>query len=107
LRGWPGAITASLAFIVPAAALMTLVAAGSLILPDQPWVRGALIGIQVAVTGVLVSAMVKLARSEARDRWLAATIVASCALGFFLHAAIVVVGAGLIGAALGAGRADE
>jgi chromate transport protein ChrA len=66
-----------------------------------------LIGIQVAVTGVLVSAMVKLARSEARDRWLAATIVASCALGFFLHAAIVVVGAGLIGAALGAGRADE
>lgn len=107
LRGWPGAIVASLAFILPAALLMVLVAAGSLMLPDHPSVRGALAGIQIAVVGLLASAMVKLARSEARDRRLVGVLAASCILGFFLHAAILVVGAGLIGAALGAGRTDE
>jgi chromate transporter len=106
LRGWPGAIVASAAFILPAAVLMMLLAAGSFMLPDQRWVQGALTGIQVAVVGLLVSAMVKLARSEAANRWLAAVLVTSCVLGFVLHAALVVVGAGLIGAAF-AGRSDE
>ncbi|MBI4207250.1 MAG: chromate transporter [Betaproteobacteria bacterium] len=106
LHGWPGAIIAAAAFIAPAAALMTAVAAGSLALPDQPWVRGALAGVQVGVVGLLAAAMWRLARSEAGSPVLAVVLVASCVLGFFVHAVVIVVGAGLIGALLGGGRGD-
>jgi chromate transporter len=107
LHGWPGALVASVAFIAPAAALMMAVAAGSLALPDQPWVRGALTGIQVGVVGLLAAAMVKLARSEARNAMLMAVLAASCILGFLVPAVLVVVGAGLIGAVIGRGGRDE
>ena len=107
LRGWPGALVAAVAFIIPAAALMIAVAAGSLMLPDQPWVRGALTGIQIAVVGLLFAAMVRLARSEAKGLILTAVLGASCVLGFFVHAVILVVGAGVIGAAFGTEPSDE
>ena len=107
LRGWPGAIVAAFAFIAPAAALMIAAAAGSLMLPDQPWVRGALTGLQVAVVGLLVAAMLRLARSEAKSIVLASILIAASVLGFFVHAAIVVVGAGIIGALVGVERANE
>src|SRR5215213_8245209 len=56
LRGWPGALVAAVAFILPAATMMTAAAAGSLILPEHLWVKGAMIGIQVAVVGLLAAA---------------------------------------------------
>ena len=98
LRGWPGAFVAAVAFILPAATMMTAVAAGSLILPEHPWVKGAMTGIQVAVVGLLAAAMVRLARSEAKGLVLTAVVAASGVLGFFVHAIVVMVGAGLIGA---------
>lgn len=98
LNGWPGALVAAIAFITPAAAMMIVVAAASLALPDQPWVRGALTGVQVSVVGLLAAAMWRLARSEAKGLALTAVLLTSCVLGFFLHALIVVIGAGLIGA---------
>jgi chromate transporter len=97
MRGWPGALIAATAFIAPATLLMIAVAAGSLALPDAPWVQGALSGIQVGVVGLLAAAMWRLARSEAKSRKLIAVLVASSVLGFFVHAVIVVVGAGLVG----------
>src|SRR5467141_2574267 len=42
MGGWPGAIVAAIAFLLPALALMTVAAAAVLALPDPPWVRGAL-----------------------------------------------------------------
>jgi chromate transporter len=106
LRGWPGALIAAAAFIAPAAALMTAVAAASLGLPDEPWVRGALTGIQVAVVGLVTAAMWRLARSSASGPILTAVLLASAVLGFVVHAVIIVVGAGLLGALLGAERGD-
>lgn len=106
LRGWPGALVAAAAFIAPAATLMIVVAAASLALPDQPWVQGALTGVQVSVVGLLAAAMWRLARSQAKGSMLTAVLLASCVLGFFVHALIVVVGAGLIGALFGAERSD-
>ncbi|MEK6712251.1 MAG: chromate transporter, partial [Nitrospinota bacterium] len=55
LRGWPGALAAALAFIAPAAVLMTAAAALTASLPDAPWARGALMGVQAAVAGLLAS----------------------------------------------------
>lgn len=106
LRGWPGAIVATTAFIAPAAALMIAAAAASLALPDLPWVRGALTGVQVGVVGLVAVAMWRLARSNARGPALAAILLTSCVLGFFLHAVVIVVGAGIIGMLLGAERGD-
>ncbi len=98
LRGWPGALVGACTFIAPAAALMIMVAAGSLALPDKVWVKTALIGMQVAVVGLLAGAMWRLARSEARGAMLGAVLLGSCMLGFFVHAVMIVVGAGLVGA---------
>jgi chromate transporter len=100
LGGWPGALVAAVAFIAPATAQMIVVAAASLALPDSPWVSGALAGVQVGVVGLLAASMWRLARSEAKGRILTVVLLASCVLGFFVHALIVVVGAGLIGALL-------
>ena len=106
LRGWPGALVAAAAFIAPATALMIVVAAASLALPDQPWVKGALTGIQVAVVGLIVAAMWRLARNQAKTAMFTAVLLASCVLGFFVHAVLIVVGAGLIGAVLGKEKSD-
>jgi chromate transporter len=106
MRGWPGALVAAVAYIAPATLLMIAVAAGSLALPDQPWVEGALTGIQVTVVGLIAAAMWRLARSEAKSPRLVAVLIAGAVLGFFVHAVLVVVGAGLVGALVAAERAD-
>ena len=106
IRGWPGAIVAAVAFIAPAAAMMIAVAAASLALPDEPWVRGALVGIQVGVVGLVVAAMWRLARNQAKNAILAAVLLTSCVLGFFVHAVLIVVGAGLLGALLSKEKSD-
>jgi chromate transporter len=100
LRGWPGALIGASAFIAPAMLLMMAAAAGTLALPDTPWMQGALTGIQIAVVGLLAASMWRLARSEAKTPMLVAVLLLSGALGFFVHAVIVVVGAGIIGACL-------
>jgi len=100
LRGWPGAILAATMFIAPATALMIAVAAGSAALPDSAWVKGALTGMQVAVVGLLAASMWRLARSEAKGPVLLAVLLLAAVLGFFVHALFVVVGAGLLGAAI-------
>lgn len=100
MRGWPGALIAATAFIMPATVLMIAVAAGSLALPDKPWVQGALIGIMIGVVGLLAAAMWRMARSEAKSPILIVVLLAACVLGFFVHAVVVVVGAGLTGALL-------
>jgi chromate transport protein ChrA len=85
---------------------MIAVAASSLALPDKPWVQGALTGIQVGVVGLIAAAMWRLARSEANSPLLIAVLLAGGILGFFVHAVVVVVGAGLIGALTNAERAN-
>ena len=106
LQGWPGALLAAMAFITPAMVMMIGVAAASLALPDTAWVRGALTGIQIAVIGLLVAALWRLAESEAKSAVLKAVLVAGAVLGFFLNAVFVVVGAGLLGAAIDRERGD-
>jgi len=106
LRGWPGALVAATAFIAPAAALMTVAAAATLALPNQPWVTGALTGVQICVVGLLAASMWRLARNEAKSRMLTAVLLAGCVLGFLVPALVVVVGAGLVGALIAAEQGD-
>lgn len=106
LCGWPGAVVAAAAFVAPAAAMMIAVAAASLALPSEPWVNGALTGVQVAVIGLVAAAMWRLASNNAKGRALAAALVAGGVLGFIAPAATVVIGIGLIGALIDRGRMD-
>ena len=100
MGGWPGAIVATIAFLVPALGLMTVAAAAVLALPDAPWVRGALTGLQVAVVGVLAAALWHLARSEAGSSLLLIVVLTAFAAGLFVNAALVVAAAGAIGVAV-------
>jgi chromate transporter len=97
LGNWPGAIVATVAFLLPALALMTASAAAVLALPDAPWVRGALMGLQVAVVGLLAAALWHLARSEAGSALLLTMLLVAFAAGLFVNAALVVAAAGAIG----------
>lgn len=97
LHGVPGALVATIAFLMPATALMIAAAAAAAALPDTVWLRHAFTGLQVAVVGLLASAMWRLARSEAKGGTLTLVLLASFAFGLFVSAALVVVGAGLIG----------
>ena len=103
LCGWAGGVVAASAFVAPAAVLMTAAAAGLAAVPDAPWLQGALTGIQVAVVGLLTSALWRLARSEAAGRALTAVLLVAGAAGFVMNAALVVVAAGVLGVVLGRG----
>ncbi len=106
LRGWAGAVVAALCFIAPAAVLMTVAAAGSAALPNTRAVAGLLTGVQIAVVGLLGAAMWRLARSEARTPALMLVAVAGLAVGLFVNAALVVLGAGVVGALAARGSVD-
>ena len=97
LGGSPGAIVATIMFLLPAAAIMTGAAAAVFALPDAAWVCGALTGLQVAVVGLLGAALWRLARSEAGSRLLIIVLLAAFGAGLFINAAIVVAAAGVIG----------
>ena len=97
LGNWPGGIVATVAFLLPALALMTVAAAAVLALPDALWVRGALTGLQVAVVGLLAAALWHLMRSEAGSALLLTMLLVAFAAGLFVNAALVVAAAGAVG----------
>lgn len=106
IGGWPAAAVATIMFLLPAFAMMTAAAAALFALPDVPWVRGGLAGLQVAVVGVLAWAMWQLARSEAGSVALTTVLLTAFAAGLWVNAALVVVAAGLIGVAIDRGKRD-
>lgn len=82
LRRWPGAVVATVGFLAPATAMMTTAAALTYSLPNVPWVQGALTGLQVAVVGLLISAMWQLAKGEAGSVVLMTVLLALSSLGY-------------------------
>jgi chromate transporter len=97
LGGWPGAIIATIMFLIPAFAIMTIAAAAVFALPDAAVVRNGLVGLQIAVIGILAAALWRLARSEAGSVPLIVVLIAAFATGLFVNAALVVGVAGMIG----------
>ena len=70
-RGWPGLIVAGSCFIIPAAILVTAIAAAYVRYGHLPKVSGVLYGVKPVVVAVIVQAFWKLARSGVKDTWLA------------------------------------
>lgn len=98
LGGWSGSALATVAFVLPSAALMTLLAVLYVSFHDIPVVGSALKGLAAAVVGLLVATTYKLGRSNANAPLLLLIAGAAFAGAFFgLNAAVVVIVAGLVG----------
>ena len=97
LGGWTGGTIAATAFLTPSAGVMLVTAAVLEAAPMSAWLHGALTGIQVAVVGLLASALWRLWRSEAGTPVLTTVLVLACSAGFVINSAIVVGLAGLGG----------
>jgi chromate transporter len=70
-RGWPGLIVGGCCFIIPAAVLVTLIAALYLRFGSLPQVEGILYGIKPAVIAIILQALSNLARTATKTKLLA------------------------------------
>ena len=100
LAGWPGALVAPFSFVVVPAVMMIVASAAVAALPDIAPVRGALLGVQIAVVGILAANMLKLARSTAKGRILTLVLAGGLLLGALVSAVVAVLAMGALGAIL-------
>ncbi|MFZ3210937.1 MAG: chromate efflux transporter [Terriglobales bacterium] len=84
-RGWPGLIVAGCCFIVPAAILVSLIAAAYVRYGSLPRVEHILYAIKPVVIAVVAQAFWNLARSAVKSAWLAAIGIV-CVVAYFFHA---------------------
>ena len=100
LAGWPGALIAPFSFVAAPAVMMVAASAAVAALPDIPAVRGAILGIQIAIVGILAANMWKMARSTAKGRVLSAVLIGGLVIGAISSAAVAVLAMGFLGALL-------
>jgi len=99
-RGWRGLMVAGCCFIVPAAAIVTVIAWGYVRFGSLPKAEGVLYAIKPAVVAIIIQALGKLARTGVRTPRLA--VIALLAAGLSLAGVspiLVLVFAGLLAAA--------
>ncbi len=82
LRGWTGLIVAGSCFIIPAAVLVSLIAAAYVHFGSLPQAEGILRAIKPAVIAIIIQALWKLGRTAAKTQVLALIGVAAVVLNF-------------------------
>jgi chromate transporter len=82
-RGWLGLIVAGCCFILPAALLVTLIAAAYVRFGTMPQVSGILYGIKPAVIAIVLQAVWSLSRTAAKTKFLVLLGVLALALSLF------------------------
>jgi chromate transporter len=75
--GWPGLLIAGCSFILPAAVLVTLIAAAYVRYGSLPQASGMLYALKPVVIAVIIQAFWKLARSAIKSKWLAGVAIVS------------------------------
>jgi chromate transporter len=99
-RGLAGLLIAGCCFILPAALLVSVIAAGYVRYGALPQVSGILYALKPVVIAVVVQAFWNLARSAIKSRWLAAAgLVATVLYASGMHELLVLLVAGLLTAA--------
>jgi len=83
-RGWPGLVVAGCCFIVPAAVLVSLIAAAYVRYGSLPKVEHILYAVKPVVIAVVAQAFWNLGRSAVKSAWLA-VIGVVCVVAYFLH----------------------
>ena len=95
-RGWIGLIVASACFILPAALLVSCIAAAYLLYGSLPQAQGILYAIKPVVIAIIVQALWNLGRTAVKTPFQASLAVLAAILGFLhLDPLIVLVCAGL------------
>lgn len=108
LRGWPGSAIATVAYILPSAVVMALLAAGYLAASSLPAIGPAVTGLTAAVVGVLLATTYRIGkRNITLQQPLTVVIailafVAGTVLG--LNVALIAIAGGLVGVLLLAPR---
>lgn len=99
--GIPGLLLAGICFILPAAALVTLLAWAYLKFDNIGAAQGILYGIKPVVIAIVIQAIWRLCRTVVKSRFLAALGVAAVAANAFnISPLIVLIGSGCIAAAV-------
>ncbi len=99
LGGWPGSALATAAFVLPSAVLMLLLASLYGAVTQMPGVGPAVNGLTASVVGLLLSATYRLGKANIKGPLTMTLALLAFAAGAFLglHAALIVVAAGLVG----------
>jgi chromate transporter len=99
-RGWSGLIVAGCCFIIPAAAIVSVIAWGYVRFGSLPKAEGILYAIKPAVVAIVIQALGKLARTGVRTPRLAVIAALAAALSLVgISPILVLVFAGLVSAA--------
>jgi len=103
VAGWPGALAATVGMAFPTVVLLLAVAGVYLRFKESPWMNSIMTGLRPAAVALLIATVVEVwpaSMSGLRPVLIGgATLIAL--LGFHLHPALAIVGAGLLGLALG------
>ena len=109
--GWPGLIVAGVAFIVPAALIVTITAWAYVRFGSLPAAVALFAGVKPVIIAIVAQALWRLARTAVKTPWLGAlTVAAIVAEATGVHELIVLLGAAILsvaGAALGARDVDD
>ena len=99
IGGWTGSAIATIAFVLPAAIAMIALAAVYVAATALPNIEPTMNGLTAAVVGILLATTYRLGKSNFRDPVMLAITLVAFGIGVFLdiNAALIVVGAGLIG----------
>jgi chromate transporter len=102
LHGVRGGVAAGVLFVLPAALLMALLGWVYMRFGQVPLVAGALFGVQAAVLGIIVHALLRIGRRVLKTPFaLLLAVLAALALGVIhLPFPAVVLGAGVVGVAV-------
>src|ERR1039458_7157161 len=99
-RGWRGLIVAGCCFIIPAAAIVSVIAWAYVRFGSLPKAEGVLSAIKPAVVAIVIQALGKLGRTGVRTTLLAVIAVLAVGLSFLgVGPVLVLVFAGLVSAA--------
>jgi len=98
--GWPGLIVAGVAFIVPAALLVTITAWAYVRFGRLPAAVALFAGVKPVIIAIVAQALWRLARTAVKTPWLGAlTVAAIVAEATGVHELIVLLGAAILSAA--------
>ncbi len=99
LGGWGASAIATIAFVLPAALAMLLLAAGYVAVTALPHVQPAITGLTAAVVGMLIATLYRLGKKNITGPVGIGIAAVAFAVGAFLNinAALIVIAAGLIG----------
>ena len=109
--GWPGLVVAGVAFIVPAALIVTITAWAYVRFGSLPAAVALFAGVKPVIIAIVAQALWRLARTAVKTPWLGAlTAAAIVAEATGVHELIVLVGAAILsvtGSALRGHHADD